>query len=106
MLRETHTRQGKALCHLCWLEALEVGTVLRICRLCRASHTGFPGDCNMGCRERMDENGGRAAAGATGGKEPPLSKMGRMWVGWSRECRSSLQEEGSSEMITASHLGH
>lgn len=53
----------------------------------------------------MDENGGRAAAGATGGKEPPLSKMGRMWVGWSRECRSGLQEEGSSEMITASHLG-
>lgn len=83
-----------------------MGTVLRICRLCRASHTGFPGDCNMGCRERMDENGGRAAAGATGGKEPPLSKMGRMWVGWSRECRSGLQEEGSSEMITASHLGH
>lgn len=35
----------------------------------------------MGCRERMNENGGRATAGTTGGEEPALSKMGRIWVG-------------------------
>lgn len=52
----------------------------------------------MGCRERVDEHGGRAAAGAARGKEPPLSKMGRRWVGQSREsaglvCRSGAAEE-------------
>ena len=31
-VRETRDRQGKALCHVGRLEALEVGTVLRICR--------------------------------------------------------------------------
>lgn len=50
----------------------------------------------MGCRERMNEN--EAELGwCNWGKEPALSRRGRMWVGWSRESAGLVCRSGAAQ---------